>query len=281
MKSMEIKFYKLQIGGNDLLLVNQINKASIDTESIPELAKSICKRSKGVGANGIIFLYSGKKNEVKMKFYNSKGSMYNISYDAVLCSAKYIFDYGLAGSNYIVINSDFGIFTVDCIDSTSFRIALGEAYNEKGEILSENSMSDYSEQVIIDGRATVYTPVKLKDTGISVFFSNKQKNDKKEISNYFRQIKKTGQYRTAFITIFNEEEIGVETYAQYHRRDNCFISAISGVSSVLNGFCDRELTIYYKSDTLFFQWDIDSNHIYITGQPGYVFSGDFYFEQES
>ncbi len=278
---MEFNFYKLQIGGNDLLLVNEINKATISTEILPIIAKDICKRSKGVGANGIIFLYSGKEKEVKMKFYNSKGSLAHISYDAILCSAKFIFDYGLAGSDYIVINSDFGIFTVDCIDSTSFRIVLGEARNEKGEILTENTMTDFSKQVIIEGRSTVYTPVTLKDTGISVFFSNKQKNDKKEITNHFRQLKKKRQYRTAFITVFNEEEIGVETYSQYAVRDNCFISAIAGVSSVLNGFCDRELTIYYRSDTLFFQWDRDNNCIYITGQPAYVFSGNYYFEQES
>lgn len=278
---MEIKFYKLQIGGNDLLLVNEIKRATISTDNLPHIAKTICKRSKGAGANGIIFLYSGKENEVKMKFYNSKGSKRNISYDAVLCSAKYIFDYGLAGSDYIVINTDFGIFTVDCIDSTSFRISLGEARSERGELLSENTISDFSEQVIINGRATVYTPVTLKDTGISVFFSNKQKNDKKEISNHFRQLRKNRQYRTAFITIFNEEEIGVETYSQYYRRDNCFISAIAGVSSVLNGLCDRELTVYYRAGTLFFQWERENNFIYITGQPEYVFSGNYYFDQEN
>ena len=278
---MELKFYKLQICGNDLLLVNQINKATISTDILPQISQKICKRSKGVGANGIIFLYSGKENEVKMKFYNSKGSCEHISYDAILCSAKFVFDYGLAGSNYIVINSDFGIFTIDCIDSNSFRFNLGKAYTEEGDIITENSMSDFSKQVIVEGRSIVYTPVTIKDTGISVFFSNKQKNDKKEISNYFRQLRKKKQYRTAFITIFNEEEIGVETYSQYSRRDNSFISAISGVSSVLNGFCDKELTIYYRSDTLFFQWDKESNDIYITGHPGYVFSGNYYFEQES
>jgi len=278
---MEINFYKLQIGGNDLLLVNQINKATINPDRIPSISRNICKRSKGVGANGIIFLYSGRNNEIKMKFYNSKGRADNISYDAVLCSAKYIFDYGIAGSKYIVINSDYGIFTVDCIDSISFRITLGKAHDENGELLYENSMHDFSKQAIIDGRSTVYTPVTLKDTGISVFFANKQKTDKKEISNYFRQLKKKRQYRTAFITIFNDEEIGVETYSQYYRRDNCFISAIAGVSSVINGLCDRELTIFYRSDTLFFQWDKDNNQIYITGQPAYVFSGSFYYEQEN
>jgi len=278
---MEIKFYKLQIGGNDLLLVNEINRATISTEILPQIAKTICKRNKGVGANGIILLYSGKENEVKMKFYNSKGSSEHISYDAILCSAKYVFDYGLAGSKYIIINSDFGVFTVDCIDSNSFRLNLGKAYSEKGDILTENSMADYRKQVIIEGRSVVYTPVKLKDTGISVFFSNKQKNDKKEISNYFRQLRKKRQYRTAFVTIFNEEEIRIETYSQFSRRDNCFISAISGVSSVLNGFCDKDLTVYYRSDTLFFQWDKDNNDIYITGHPDYVFSGNYYFEQES
>jgi diaminopimelate epimerase len=278
---MDINFYKIQISGNDLLLVNQINIDNISADLLSGIAKDICKRNKGVGSNGIIFLYSGKNKELKIKFYNSKGSSENISYDAVLCSAKYIFDYGLAGSNYIVINTDFGVFTVDCIDSTSFRISLGNAYNEIGEIISGDSLTDYSEQVVIEGRSTVYTPVTLKDTGISVFFSNKQKNDKKEISNYFRQVQKKRPYRTAFVTIFNEEEIGVETYSQYYRRDNCFISAIAGAASVLNGLCDRELTIYYKSDTLFFQWDKESKHIYISGQPAYVFSGNYYYEVES
>lgn len=35
-----------------------------------------------------------------MKFYNSKGNIGHISYDAVICSAKYIFNSGLAGSDY-------------------------------------------------------------------------------------------------------------------------------------------------------------------------------------
>ena len=278
---MELKFYKLQIGGNDLLLVNQINKVAIDTSLLPELTRALCKRSKGVGSNGVIFLYKGVEHEVQIKFYNSRGSSSNISYDAFLCTAKYAFDYGLSGSDYMVIESDFGVITVDFIDSTSFRISLGEPTTENGEIVTENSMSDYSKQIIIEGRSTVYTAVTLKETGISVFFSNKQKNDKKEITDYFRRLRKNGQYRTVFINIYNEEEIGVETYSQYYKRDNCFISAIAGVSSVVNGLCDRELTIYYRTDTLFFQWDSEDNQIYITGQPGYVFSGTFYFEEES
>ena len=278
---MELNFYKLQIGGNDLLLVNQINKTVIDKTLLPGLTKNLCKRSKGVGSNGVIYLYPGVEHEVQIKFYNSKGSSSNISYDAFLCTAKYAFDYGLSGSDYIVIESDFGIITVDCIDSTSFRISLGEPNTENGNILSENSMSDYNKQIVIEGKSIVYTPVTMKETGISVFFPNKQKNDKKEIADYFRRLKKSRQYRTVFVNIFNEEEIGVETYSQYYRRDNCFISAIAGVSSVVNGLCDRELTIYYRSDTLFFQWDREDNQVYITGQPGYVFSGIFYFDEES
>ncbi len=278
---MELNFYKIQIGGNDLILVNQINKTTIDQLLLPQLSKNLCKRSKGVGSNGVIYLYSGIEHEVQIKFYNSKGSSSKISYDAFLCTAKYVFDYGLSGSDYIVIESDFGVITVDCIDSTSFRISLGEPTTENGELLLENSESDYSRQVVIEGRSTVYTPVTLKETGLSVFFSNKQKNDKKDIADYFRRIRRNRQYRTVFVNIFNEEEIGVETYSQYFRRDNCFISAIAGVSSVVNGLCDRELTIYYRSDTLFFQWDREDNQVYITGQPGYVFSGTFYFDEEN
>ena len=140
---MELNFYKLQIGCNDLILVNQLSKTSIDETLLPQLSKNLCKRSKGVGSNGVIYLYPGIEHEVQIKFYNSRGSSSKISYDALLCTAKYVFDYGLSGSEYIVIESDFGVITVDCIDSTNFRISLGEPTTENGEPLLENSESDY------------------------------------------------------------------------------------------------------------------------------------------
>jgi len=276
---MEINFYKIQIGGNDLLLVNQINKKIDKPDMFPTFVRNICKRSKGVGANGVIFLYKGTEHPVKMIFYNSRGYNSNISYDAILCSAKYVFDYGLAGSEYIAIETDFGIFTVDCIDSSNFRISLGEPETEDGWALKENIDYDFSKELIIEGRSITYTPVTLKDTGISIFVSTKQKHDKKEISNFFNIFFKNKQYRTVFIKIFNNEQIELETFSYYYSRDNCFISAVAGVASVLNGLCDRELTIYYKLDTLFFQWDKETNHVYITGQPSYVFYGSYYYEQ--
>jgi len=278
---MEINFYKIQIGGNDLLLVNQINKKIDNPDMFPTFVRNICKRSKGVGANGVIFLYKGTEHPVKMNFYNSRGYNSNISYDAILCSAKYVFDYGLAGSDYIAIETDFGVFTVDCIDSSNFRISLGEPGAEDGGALKENEDFDFSKELIIEGRSITYTPVTLKDTGISIFTSTKQKHDKKEISNFFNIFFKNKQYRTVFIKIFNNEQIELETFSYYYSRDNCFISAVAGVASVLNGLCDRELTIYYKLDTLFFQWDKETNHVYITGQPSYVFSGSYYYEQST
>ncbi len=276
---MDINFYKLQIGGNDLLLVNQLNKDNFNHKMFPSFVRNICKRNKGVGANGVIFLYKGKDHPVKMMFYNSRGSKGNISYDAVLCTAKYVFDYGLAGSEYIGIESDFGVFTVDFIDSSNFRISLGEPGNEEGLALKENTDLDFFKELIIEGKSITYTPVTLADTGITIFSNTKQKQDKKEISNYFNMLVKNNHYRTVFVKIFNHEQIELETYSHYYSRDNCFISAVAGVASVLNGLCDRELTIYYKLDTLFFQWDKDTNYVYITGQPSYVFSGSYYYEQ--
>ncbi len=279
-KGMELKFYKLQIGGNDLLLVNQLKGNTVNEEILPQLARNMCRRSRGVGANGVIFLFKGVEHGVFLKYYNSRGSSKKISYDSFLCAAKYVFDYGLTGGEYITFESRFGVFTVDCIDSTNFRIVLGEPENEDGSLLTDHQDSDFSRQIIIAGKSTTYTPVTLGETGIALFFSNKQKNDKKEITDYFHHLNPDNRYRTVFVNIYNEEEISVETYSQFYKRDNCFISAVAGVASVINGVCDRELTINYRADTLFFQWDRDDNLVYITGRPAYVFSGTYYFDDE-
>ncbi|MCF6336145.1 MAG: hypothetical protein L3J12_10425, partial [Spirochaetales bacterium] len=196
---MELKFYKLQIGGNDLLLVNQLKGKVVDEEILPQLTRNMCRRSRGIGANGVIFLYRGVEHEVRVKFYNSRGSSKKISYDSFLCAAKYVFDYGLTGGQYITLESRFGIFTVDCIDSTNFRIVLGEPGNEDGSLLNDKPGTDFSRQIIIDGKSTVYTPVTLGETGMVLFFSNKQKNDKREITDYFRHIDPHNSYRTVFV----------------------------------------------------------------------------------
>ncbi len=61
-------------------------------KSYAELAKRICHRTLGIGADGLIIV---KQNPLEMVFYNSDGSRAPMCGNGIRCFAKYCFDEGL------------------------------------------------------------------------------------------------------------------------------------------------------------------------------------------
>lgn len=67
-----ISFCKMQATGNDFIIINMlVEKFSY---SYWDLAKFLCDRKFGVGADGVIFLEKGEKNAFKMRIFNQDGS---------------------------------------------------------------------------------------------------------------------------------------------------------------------------------------------------------------
>ena len=69
---MKIRFYKYHALGNDFILIeNMSNK--ITARKLPTLAKSICNRRTGIGADGLLYLSKRKKGVTKIDVYNADG----------------------------------------------------------------------------------------------------------------------------------------------------------------------------------------------------------------
>jgi diaminopimelate epimerase len=89
-----MKFSKLQATGNDFILVDAVaERIRVDWG---RLARAMCDRHFGIGADGLILVRNSTIADLKMRLFNSDGSEAEVSGNGLRCFAKYAIEKGLA-----------------------------------------------------------------------------------------------------------------------------------------------------------------------------------------
>jgi diaminopimelate epimerase len=88
-----MKFSKLQATGNDFILVDAINME----QDWGGVARAMCDRHFGVGADGLILVQNSTIADLKMRIFNSDGSEAEVSGNGLRCFAKYAIEKGVIG----------------------------------------------------------------------------------------------------------------------------------------------------------------------------------------
>ncbi len=85
--------YKYSANGNDFVIFHALEK-----KDRSELAKKICHRQNGVGADGLIVLIPNNENDFEWEFYNSDGSDADMCGNGSRACAHYAFINEIASS---------------------------------------------------------------------------------------------------------------------------------------------------------------------------------------
>ena len=97
-----MRFAKMQATGNDFVLVEA------DTErDWPHVAKSMCDRHFGIGADGLILFMPSKVADLYIRFFNSDGSEAEACGNGLRCITRYAIDKGYA--NELTVQTQGGI----------------------------------------------------------------------------------------------------------------------------------------------------------------------------
>jgi len=103
-----MRFSKLEATGNDFILIDARDKKLDWTK----LARDMCHRHFGVGADGIITVMPSKMADLRMRIYNADGSEAQVSGNGLRCFAKYVIDGGLAKGPELTVETLAGIRTI-------------------------------------------------------------------------------------------------------------------------------------------------------------------------
>lgn len=101
-----MKFEKLQGAGNDFIIINGFEEKPKNWNWV---ARKVCDRNFGVGADGFIFCSESDIADVKMNFYNSDGTRAEMCGNGIRCFAKYVYDNRIVRKKNMAIETDAGI----------------------------------------------------------------------------------------------------------------------------------------------------------------------------
>jgi diaminopimelate epimerase len=101
----EQRFFKMTGSGNDFVVFPR--PAGADLED-PSSIRALSARGTGVGADGVVFLESAEKGDVRMRYYNSDGSEAELCGNASLCSTRLAVELGMAQGGGFLLHTAAG-----------------------------------------------------------------------------------------------------------------------------------------------------------------------------
>ena len=103
-----MKFTKIHSLGNDFLIVEEGKIRGL--EDIPALARKICERHTGVGADGLLVIRTMDKSagQVHFRVFNADGTEAEISGNGLRCAAAFLHHYNKIESKRIEFHTTAG-----------------------------------------------------------------------------------------------------------------------------------------------------------------------------
>jgi diaminopimelate epimerase len=117
-----VRFTKMQGVGNDFII---FDPGEVAGENLPELARRVCDRHFGVGADGILVPASSEVADLEMVYFNSDGSPSEMCGNGLRCLARYARDRGLVEGDALTIETGAGVKKVLLLGDGSSRVDMG------------------------------------------------------------------------------------------------------------------------------------------------------------
>lgn len=274
----KLRFTKMQGAGNDYIYINGI------IEHIPnpsQLAIELSNRHFGIGSDGLVLILASDTCDFRMQMFNSDGSEAEMCGNASRCVGKWVYDNKLTDKREITLETKAGIKYITLLDgderSRLIKVDMGEPIFDPHLIpVSIDVNPVVNHPVVIDGQYWNITCVSMGNPHAVVFV--KELNDLllpsigPQFETHALFPRKTN---TEFVQIIDRNTLNMRVWERGAGETlACGTGACAAtVAAVLNGYCDRSITINLLGGQLNVEWNEKDNRVYMTGLAVTVFEG--------
>lgn len=271
-----LNFTKMQGTGNDFIIINNLaNKI----DDFADIAKKMCHRKFGVGADQFIVLEHSTNADFYMKIYNADGSQAEMCGNAIRALALYIQMKKISDKSQLNIETLSGIVSAEILDEKNVKVDMGTPISNLEKIGVTLSGSNINREIILskDFRMN-FTFISMGNPHAVTFVDNV---DLVDIETLGSQIENheifTNKTNVEFIEIISKSEIKMRVWERGAGETlSCGSGACAAaVSAIFNKLTNSSMTIQVRGGQLMAHWDETLKKIHLQGPAEWVFEGSF------
>lgn len=269
-------FYKMHGAGNDFIFIKDFNFEIIEE---CEIAKKICDRHYGIGADGLVIVRKSGIADSKMVIINSDGSRANMCGNAIRCFGKYVYENGIINKTNFSVETGDGVKNIELIienDKVKYvKVFMGNPSYDGKDIPLNFDGNIIDSNIEIDNKSYRITTL-LMGVPHTVVFDD---NDEYEVHEDGAAIEKFNLFKEGtnvnFVKIVDRNHITVNTW---ERGAGATLACGTGCSASVVvakklGLVDKNAEIIVKAPGGELIIDLVGNDVYMKGPAEFVFEG--------
>jgi len=268
-----MRFEKMHGLGNDFLVVDDREQQPIDW---PALARRVCVRHTGVGADGILLIQGSDVADLRMRLINADGSEAEMCGNGIRCVAEYVAVHGISGDR-VVWETGAGPVVTERLGDDLVTVDMGPPRFDPAEI---PFVADGLDEVIdrplqVGGQTLRITAVSMGNPHCVVVVDDVDAFPLAEIGPLVEHHPRFPQ-RTNFeiVQVLSRTRVRQRTFERGVGETNACGTGASAVGVAMQrlGLCDSPLTVELRGGPLHIAWAAGTT-VRMTGPALRVYTG--------
>ena len=272
-------FVKMHGLGNDFVFIE--DKTGQDKD-YTALARAMCNRHTGIGADGLIVIVDSRVADVRMRIINSDGSEAEMCGNGIRCFAKYVYDSGIIEKKQFTVETPAGIMepeiTVGADNKAELiTINMGRPSFNRSEIPMEGADGRVlNEDLCVDGENWKITSLLMGVPHTVTYVDDVDTVDIEKIGPLFEKHEAFPKHTN--INVAQQMDDRTVKVRTWERGAGATLACGTGscsvaVASFLNGRTGREVDIQLPLGTLHIEYREEDGNVYMTGPAAVSFTG--------
>ena len=274
-----MNFWKMHGAGNDFILVDNRNNIY---ENKNELAKAVCNRHFGIGADGFMVAEKSDEYDIKMIYYNSDGSDASMCGNGIRCFSKYAHDNKMVDGDTFTVETADGPKIIDIIrideKKSIVSVDMGQWQYNSNSVPVNSSEAEYIDKDITVNDKNFKISCVHMGVPHSVIFVDKINEE--QTCKYGAEIEKDKLFpeniNVNFVEIVSDNYIKVDTWERGAGKTLACGTGVCSAAIISNRLKGINSKVEVEVAGGKIQIEVKDKKVIMTGEAATICKGEFF-----